>query len=207
MTTEVKKESPDFGEKLLRKVRITKSARYYASTFYNIKAQYSNASIGFLSAYIIIVNLLPMLKTNLISTDFISFFTISVSILVLVFGQIESSKEYKLCYSRLLNCGKELRSLENEIDRVLLLNKGLDDAERAKRLETLSDQYDTILKKYQENHNFASFHKARISVDKEKFGFWHKHFIEMRYILLPRIQYLTLIGVPPLIMVYWFFHQ
>ncbi len=196
-------EPVDFGNKLSRNVRITKSARYYASTFYAVKGQYSNASIGFLSSYVIIVNLLPMLNVGVASADAISFFSISVSILILVFSQLESSKEYKLLSSRLLNCGKELRTLETEIDGVMLLRPMSDESDKEERLVDLSTKYDTILKKYQENHNSASYHKAKLSCEEGQFNVLQQVIIETRYLLSPRIQYLVLIVAPPMAFGYW----
>ena len=142
----------DFAQVLYKKVKTTMQARYFSSAFYEIRDQYSIASQGFLSAYIIIINFIP---AGIIAPQIITFSTITLSILMLVLSQIESHRGYKLLASRLHNCGKELKILETELQKIIH-KKEIDTKEKEKLLDDILTNYNHILTKYQENHNTVS---------------------------------------------------
>jgi DNA-binding ferritin-like protein (Dps family) len=169
-------------------------ARYYSSAFYEIRDQYSIASQGFLSAYIIIINFLP---SGVMAPHIITFATIALSILMLVLSQIESHRGYKLLASRLHNCGKELRILETELQKIIH-KKGKQSHGDEKLLDDILTNYNHILSKYQENHNIVSYQKVLSQIDRNNFSFLSRQYISIKYLLMPRLMYILLIFIPPI---------
>ncbi|MBX3008047.1 MAG: SLATT domain-containing protein [Melioribacteraceae bacterium] len=185
----------DFSQVLYKKVKTTMQSRYYSSAFYDIRDKYSIASQGFLSAYIIIINFLP---SGIIAPHVITFFTIALSILMLVLSQIESHAGYKLLASRLHNCGKELRILETELLKIIH-KKDCQSLDQEKLVDDILISYNHILSKYQENHNPISYQKVLTIMDRNNYSFFTRHFINLRYLLMPRLLYILLIFIPPIL--------
>ncbi len=194
MTTTENQEL-DYGEILKKKLKTTTIARYKASHFYELRAQYSLYSIGLLSSYLIIINLLPLFIPTFLSEKFIAFFTISVSILMLVFSHFELSKDYKVVASRLHNCAKELRKLVDDLEKVLYLHKPSGE-QKIKDLENISNEYNHILSKFQENHNEISFRLASLSLEPDKFKAYQKFFIHLKCFVMTRLLYIVLMILP-----------
>ena len=146
----------DFGVELNYKLWTTKGARFLASERNKNLNTLSSQTIGYLSAYLIIINLitvykLPFLKD--LTLDQLGFTTTALSILILIFSQFESAKNHSIKSEKFHQCGLEIAELYNEL-RMVKTFKSINDPE--KRINEISDKYDIILKKY-ENHSPIDF--------------------------------------------------
>jgi hypothetical protein len=103
-------------KELNHKLWSTKGARFEANNRLKEKAFLSNTSLAFISSYLIIINLVPLYFENLkLSPELIGFFTTALSILLLVFTQIESSNEYKLNAHFYHSCALKISNLYNDL--------------------------------------------------------------------------------------------
>src|SRR5690606_19798437 len=153
----------DFSVELNYKFWTTKGARFTASSRLNKINKLSSYSIGFLSGYMIIIGLLSVFKLNndqLISSDQLGFITTGLSILILVFSQLESANDYALKADKYHNCALEIGELYNKL-RYLKTN--LKNEEEINSLaQELSIEYGNLLKKY-ENHEPIDFEYFKTS--------------------------------------------
>lgn len=137
------------------------------------------------------------MPTGIIEPHIITFSTIALSILMLVLSQIESHRGYKLLASRLHNCGKELRILETELQKIIY-KKEIDPQEKETLLDDILKNYNHILTKYQENHNAVSYQKVLTIIERNKFNFVTRQLISIKYLLMSRLMYFLLIFIPPI---------
>ena len=113
----------NLGEELYHKLWTTKGARFYAHKRLLRKSRLSNQTIGYLTAYVIIINLLGLFNFSekfVLSSQFIGFATTALSILILVFSQIEASFEYNLKADKYHNCAKAIGKLYLELRDIML---------------------------------------------------------------------------------------
>lgn len=143
-----------FAEDLDFKIWSTKGTKFIAHERLLLKHRLSNQSLSYLTAYVVIVNLIPLFNTtkHLLSADLISFVTTVLSILVLVFGQIESSAEYNLKALKQHECGRQLAKLHLELSNITL-SKTSDDEHNFMQL---AQKYSDILDVY-ENHDSIDY--------------------------------------------------
>lgn len=136
----------------------TRGARFSAYQRLRKTQQLSFYSTSFLSAYLIVINLLPAFKLlpDFISVDHISFLSAALSIVLLIYTVIESSMNYGLNADRFHNCARELSSLHAQLYQLLDRKKSTE-----QNLKKISDEYNIILNRY-ENHDPLdyNFHKA-----------------------------------------------
>ena len=88
----------DFSAELNFKFWTTKGARFFASHRLKKINKLSLYSIGFLSTYLIILGLLSFFENSielLFTTKYLPIISISISILILIFSQLEGSNNYK----------------------------------------------------------------------------------------------------------------
>lgn len=143
----------DFEVELNYKLWSTKGTRFSASYRNYILNKLSSKSIGFLSAYLIIVNLVNIYGLSFwkisLTNESVAFISTAISILILLFSQLENSENFILNSERFHNCALDIAELYN---RLRFLKSFGDDVEVKKvELRKISDEYDLILKKY-ENH-------------------------------------------------------
>lgn len=184
-------------QELNYKLWSTKSARFNASNRLKDKAFFSNISLAFLSSYLIIINLIPLFFKNLnISADVIGFFTTAISILLLVYSQIESSNEYKLNAHIFHDCALNIADLYNELR---MSKEILDKEEKRKKLVIISEKYNSILHRY-ENHSPIDFDMFKAS--KPEYHNLNKidtYKILIQYFIRVKFQYYLLIGLLPIL--------
>lgn len=130
----------------------TKSVRFYSHERCLSQNKWSNISIGMMSAYIIIINLITNYDINIggsISSNHVSFITTAFSILILVFSQLENSNDFKLRAEKFHDCSRELAKIYRKIKEL----KNTNNSEEELRIQSnkLTIQYNRILEKY-ENH-------------------------------------------------------
>lgn len=153
----------DFSVELNFKLWTTKGARFTASSRLKTTNKLSSYSIGFLSGYMIIIGLLSIFKLNnsqIITSDQLGFISTGLSILILVFSQLEGANDYALKADKFHNCALEISDLYNKL-RYLKTNLKSDE-EINKLAQDLSIEYGSILKKY-ENHESIDFEYFKIS--------------------------------------------
>ncbi|WP_143885105.1 SLATT domain-containing protein [Chryseobacterium binzhouense] len=192
-----------FLEELNYKLWSTKGIRFGASTRLTQTANLSNLSINLLSVYLTAVGLLGVynLHFNQLNEDLIAYSITSLSILALVFGQIENAKDFSVKSKEFHDCGLELSEVYNElrIYKTLTENQTIKDKEIfAKKI---SDQYQNILERY-ENH---------LKIDNELFKTKTAKYhllsnydvfkIKIEYYFRTKFVYHFLIVFPPIIII------
>ncbi len=107
-----------FLEELNYKIWSTKGSRFNANKRVVQVSKLSNLCNSMLSVYLIAIGLLSVYNIyneKLYSENLIAYSITCLSILLLVFGQIENAKEYSSKAKEYHNCGLELSSLYNEL--------------------------------------------------------------------------------------------
>ncbi|TBO41195.1 SLATT domain-containing protein [Pedobacter kyonggii] len=154
----------DFEVELNYKLWTTKGARFAASHRTETLQRLSSQCVGYLSAYLIIVGLVNVygLKFWMITlTDNqVNFSSVSLSVLILLFSQLESSESFVLKSDRYHNCALDIAELYNE----LRYNKTYENTnpQKGKILHDIGDKYDKILKRY-ENHRPIDYKKFQMT--------------------------------------------
>lgn len=142
----------DFGGELNYKLWSTKGTRFCAHRRFKKKNILSMYSIGFLSAYIIIFNLFAFLPTTsafYIEPNILTMITISLSIIVLVFSQLEIANNYSLTADRFHKCARDIAKLYNEWRYVKTHVD--DEAEKKNAIISITKKYEDVLDNY-DNH-------------------------------------------------------
>ncbi|WP_242917810.1 SLATT domain-containing protein [Pontibacter liquoris] len=210
----------NYSNALKRKMWITRGARFEAYNHYLGKHALSNFAISFFSAYVIIINFLTIY--DVISSNFdslIQFSTMTLSVLILAFAQLESANDYKLKAERFHDCSREISKLLNELN-FLLSKNNISSYASEHHIKSISDQYDIIIQRYSDNHSSIHYKafKANYPYDfpdeflKEystdaldikslNVKYWKILQIRVLAFLQPRWLYLLLILVPPILFI------
>ena len=143
-----------FLEELNYKIWSTKGSRFNANKRLLQISRLSNLCNSILSVYLIAIGLFSVYNIDnekIYNENLIAYSITCLSILLLVFGQIENAKEYTSKAKEYHNCGLELSSLYNElrIFKTLKENPTLED--KLKFAQKISNDYQRILEKH-ENH-------------------------------------------------------
>jgi SMODS and SLOG-associating 2TM effector domain family 5 len=195
-----------FLEELNYKIWSTKGSRFNASNRLIKTAQLSNLSISILTVYLIAVGLLSVYNINFNKLDqnLIAYTITCLSILILVFSQIETSKDYKMKAKEFHNCGLELSNLYNDLRIYKTLTEMQTLKDKEKFCKEVSDNYQRILEKH-ENHSQidikmfkttnAKYHElTKTNVNRIKIEYYIKtDFLFHLLIALPPIVILTLL--------------
>ena len=193
----------DFSTELNYKFWTTKGARFLASHRLKTINKLSLYSLGFLSAYLIILGLLSIFEVGnglLYTTKYLSLISISISILILIFSQLEGSNDYRLRAEKFHDCALEISELYNKLR--CIKTSSIDQENINKLSEDLSIKYSDILKKY-ENHKYIDF----LMFQTTKKGYFKLNptniiIIKLRYYFSTQLLYHILIILPP-ILIYW----
>lgn len=167
-----------FEKELNYKLWSTKGARFSASHRNNILHKLSSKSIGYLSAYLIIVNIINLYNINLfglkIPDNYIGFISTAFSILILLFSQLEGSENFLLKSEKYHNCSLDIAELYNRARFIKSYSNS-----KQYDLQKISNEYETILKKY-ENHLPIDYLKFQLT-KPEYFGL---NFLDILWIRL-----------------------
>jgi len=142
----------DFGVELNYKLWVTKGARFEAGSRCNKLDSLSVKTVGYLSAYLIIINMLNIYQIPLyvkIPETYLAFITTALSILILIFSQFEYARNYKIQSEKFHQCAIEISELYNKLRMVKTFAHITNKEEE---IEKISQQYDLLLKRY-ENHS------------------------------------------------------
>ncbi len=192
-----------FLEELNYKIWSTKGSRFNASTRLTQTSRLSNLSINLLSVYLTAVGLLGVynLHFNQLNEDLIAYSITSLSILALVFGQIENSKDFLLKAKEFHNCGLELSEIYNElrIYKTLTYNQSLEDKENFAR--KISDKYQKVLERYENHLQIDNDIFKTKTADYHLLSTCDIFKIKLVYYLRTKFLYHFLIVFPPIIIV------
>ena len=193
----------DFSAELNFKFWTTKGARFIASHRLKKINKLSLYSIGFLSTYLIILGLLSFFENSielLFTTKYLPIISISISILILIFSQLEGSNNYRLKAEKFHDCALEIGNLYNKLR--CLKSSSLEKEHINKQSENLSFEYNDILKKY-ENHKYIDYLMFQ-TTKKDYFKLKNIDIIniKLRYYFSTQFLYYTLIIIPPTL-IYW----
>ena len=190
-----------FLEELNYKIWSTKGSRFNASARLTKTARLSNLAVTILSVYLTAVGLLSVynIKFKELDDNTIAYSITCLSILILVFGQIESAKEYTMKAKEFHNCGLELSTIYNDlrIFKTLTENKTLQDKESFAK--HISESYQRVLERH-ENH--LQIDNDLFKSKTAKYHLLSKYDIfkiKVRYYLNTALLYHFLIAAPPFI--------
>ncbi|SHM79245.1 hypothetical protein SAMN04488057_103342 [Cyclobacterium lianum] len=193
-----------FLEELNYKIWSTKGGRFNANKRLLRISDLSNLCTSMLSVYLIAVGLLSVYNiysVENIDQNLIAYSVTSLSILLLVFGQIEKSKDYSSKAKQYHNCGLELSSLYNDlrIFKTLTNSPSLD--EKREVAEKLSRKYERILERYENHHSIdLDMFKATKS-EYHQLNKWNVFLIYIDYYIKTSLIYHILILFPPVVII------
>lgn len=192
----------NFEQELNYKLWSTKGARFEASTRNLRQKKLSAQSVGFLSAYLIVINIvhiydLSFWKLDITAND-VAFASTAFSILILLYSQLESAEDHGVKAEKYHSCALEIGELYNK----LRLSKSHEtDEEKRTRIREISNEYDLVLRQY-ENHK---------PIDRDKFMLNKPHYHglnwlersigQTKYYFLVKLKYHVLIWGPLIIFV------
>lgn len=153
-----KKQPPylkkDFGVELNYKLWFTKGARFSASERNKKLNELSSKTVGYLSAYLIIINLINIYKIPFLEQlpgNELGFWTTALSILILVYSQFENAKNYSIRGEKFHQCSLEIAELYNQL-RMVKTSTIINKQQEENSIKEISKKYDIILKQH-ENHS------------------------------------------------------
>ena len=200
-----------FLEELNYNLWVTKGTRFQAHHRLISKNNKSISSVAFLTAYLIIFGLIGAFQSDLnpfIPPNYVEFGSLAGSILVLIFSQLESAKDYKLNAFLYHYCALELTQLYNSIRIRKTLNKESpeNDETFCKNIEA---RYNEIMSKYP-NHEEIDYKKFKLSKSEyyENITKYQKNLWPIIYLFKTSLLYYLFIGLPPIIfLIYWLIYS
>lgn len=193
-----------FLEELNYKIWTTKGCRFNASSRLIKTGKLSNLAINMISVYLTIAGLLTVynINSNIIDDNLLAYLITSLSILALVFGQIESSKDYTLKAKEFHNCGLELSEIYNKLRIFKTLEENPSQERRSQFTEEISNSYQKVLEKY-DNHLQIDNKIFKTKTAKyHELGFWKIVMYNFQYYLYSYFLYHFLIIIPALLIVF-----
>lgn len=201
----IPKDFSDLGEELFHVFLTTKGARFNSHRRLLAKSNLSNLTIALLTGYVIIINLLGLLKVNgttPLNSEYVAILTTALSILILVFSQIEASYEYKIKAEKYHDCSKEITSLYYEL-RDVQHSKSKSEHDKEIAYTTLRERYCQILSRY-DNHNNIDYFRFKLQRDKDLATNWKLFKFYCSEYFQTKFLYHALIVLPLLSLVYQF---
>lgn len=191
-----------FLEELNYKIWTTKGSRFNANKRLLLISKLSNLSNSILSVYLIAIGLLSVYNIyngQSSNENLIAYSITCLSIILLVFGQIENAKDYGVKAKEYHNCGLELSKLYNELRIFKTLNSNNSIEEIKMFTLKISDDYQRILERH-ENHEpidndlFKSKSAKYFELKK-----WDVFKIKVDYYFKTSFSYHLIILLPPVI--------
>ena len=193
-----------FLEELNYKIWSTKGSRFNASIRLLNTAKLSNICSSLLSVYLIAVGLLSvynLYNDKFASNDLIAYMITCLSILLLVFTQVENSKSYELRAKEFHDCGLQLSRIYNELRIFKTLRKQPTPQECEEFGKEISEKYENVLAKSENHlpmdHELFKTYKANY----HELSLWNVCLIRFMYFMKTSFFYYSLILLPPLIMI------
>lgn len=184
-------------KELNHKLWITKGARFEANNRLKQKSSLSNMAIAFISSYLIIINLVPLFFNNInISSEIIGFFTTSLSILLLVFTQIESSSEYKLNAHHYHSCALKISNLYNDLR---IIKEIKEEKEKEIRINEITEAYKEVLLSYENHEPIDTEMFKSQKLEYYELNIIFKILTNVKYYFLVKFKYHFIIFFPPIL--------
>jgi len=188
---------------LIKRMWLTKGARYNAYRRLQKKHDLSISSISFLSSYVLIINSLKFFKFLNITPfqeNVILFFTMVMSIFILILSLIDSAKDYKLNAEKFLMSATEIENLYNELEQTNSSTMSI--KRKEDKVQKILGRYGEILKFYQVNHDavdfdFLVFNNVRWSLN----GFFKLSITYLKAMVFPFLHYRFIILATPLVFI------
>ncbi len=201
----------DYIENFRMRLRITKGCKYAASKRLLRHSELSKTTLGFLSAYLVIVNIwFAFSKTNKFDYEDFSLISVSLSIVILIYGQIVASKDFK---HRAQKFKQKASEIDRILDKLLFTTKSLykDSEKLLVEVNELSKKYSMCIKDDQ-IHSLIDYKKFLMSEGLEPFKLEAKSYsriesfgINFEYNHLGFVQYYALTWITPLIVILWYY--
>ncbi len=200
-------KSTSYLEELEYKLYYTKGARFEAHDRLKRTAKLSMISSSLLNAYLIVAGLLSVYNIyseQLTSTNLTAYLITSLSILLMVFHQVEAVKQYDKRGQGFLNSAQELSSLYEELRIFQTLQTTPGEKESTDFARELKTQYEEVLKGT-ENHLPIDYDLYRTKKRKQQnLTYWQVISIRLKHYLSAYFFYHLLIGSPVVVgMVVW----
>jgi hypothetical protein len=191
-----------FLEELNYKIWTTKGSRFNANKRLLLIYKCSTLANSMLSVYLIAIGLLSVYKMyndRFIEENILPYTITCLSILLLIFSQIENSKNYQLKAKEFHSCGIELSKLYNKLRTFKTFNLGATEKEKELFAQDISEQYEGILEKY-ENHDPIDYALFK-TTNPEYFELGRLNVLEIKlnYYLKSQFLYHLMIIAPPVI--------
>jgi hypothetical protein len=148
----------DFGVELNYKLWFTKGSRFSASERNKKLNDLSSKTVGYLSAYLIIINLVNIYDVPFLiklPINELGFWTTALSILILLYSQFESAKNYSIRGEKFHQCSLEIAELYNEL-RMVKTSTLINRTQEESSISAISKKYDIILKQHENHSNIDS---------------------------------------------------
>lgn len=170
------------NQDLLDQMWFTYKARFNAHARLLSLNNWYTVIVSSLSVYILCLNILQLMPSLLtLNQAFVTFYTISLSIIILVISLIFSFSDNKYRAGKFHDCALEIKELYNS-------KKEESQDQTVSTRESISKDYSSILKKYDLNHHNLDYEKVEITKDKQSIGslfiFYIKYFFTFYFILL-----------------------
>lgn len=162
----------NYAETLYEKIWKTKGARFIAHKRLEHVNQLSNWAVALNSVYVIIASLLsisPFSEFSKLTPEYLSLFTIFLSLIIIVLSLIENSKNYKAKADSLHQCGKDLNKL---YERLSQIKDRYEESILRMEIEKIGVDYQNVIDKYPDNH---------LSIDYDLFVASNKEFTKDWY--------------------------
>ena len=193
-----------FIEELNYKIWSTKGSRFNANKRLLKIADLSNLCTSMLSVYLIAVGLLSVYNiysAENIDENLIAYSITCLSILLLVFGQIENAKDFSTKAKQFHNCGLELSSLYNDLRIFKTLTDKPNLKEKREFAEKISGKYERILERHENHHPIDHNMFKATKAEYHELNDWSVFKIKADYYLKTSLIYHVLIVLPPIIII------
>lgn len=141
----------DWEKELNYKLWVTKGARFCAAQRYGAVSDASTKALTFLSAYLIIIGLVPTFipaVSQKVPPPLLGISTVGISILVLVYNLIESSRRYSLRSHLYHDCALRIGRLYDALRQAKSIESSQD---RERVIQRITKKYERTIEHF-ENH-------------------------------------------------------
>ncbi|MCY7294042.1 SLATT domain-containing protein [Alteromonas sp. a30] len=202
-----------FDKQLNYSLWSTSRARFIASRRLNEKNVRSYKSIALLSAYMILFSLFDYFFLSHLESyngNYILFTNVMLSLLILIFSQLESSASYGVRAVRLHQCALDINSLYKKLRRLKNKYENREkDADFFDALESLDKDYDAILRA-SDNHEVLDnelFKSQYPKYEDHKLGRIEVLWIKIKKYLIDKFFYHMVTNVPMALFAYIIFES
>ncbi|SKB02087.1 hypothetical protein SAMN02745166_03538 [Prosthecobacter debontii] len=196
----------DWSKELNYKLWVTKGSRFCAAQRLEKISDASTTAITFLTAYLIIIGLVPVFMPSVnekVPPSLLGLSSVGISILVLAYSLLESSRRYALRSYLYHDCAIQVGKLYDALRQAKELEE--DSTKRASAIRQITQDYERTLDRY-ENHTPIDYDIFKTQKpDYFKLSFRERWGTYLRAYYQTTFKYHLLIVLPPITVValYW----